>query len=58
MLQDEGKRLATLFTTGNPSMRTVARSMFDSFFAGTEGDYKNSTLTDMAVNHTSVFIAE
>jgi hypothetical protein len=53
MLKNDAKELATLFTTANSSMRTVANGMFDRFFAGTGGKYRNSTLTNMAVNHAS-----
>ncbi len=53
ILKDHAKQLATLFAAGNSSMRTVANGMFDHFFSGTGTDYRNSTLTNTAVAHSS-----
>ena len=49
----EARSLANIFSLNDSGMRKVAQSMFDRFFSGSGMDYRDGTLTQKAVAHTS-----
>jgi hypothetical protein len=52
-LKAHASGLATIFSIGDSAMMDVAHEMFDRFFSGVGGSYRNRTLTNRVVGHQS-----